>query len=151
MRCLIDSMIFDRIADDPAAAALVDRLTRARRLELLAATASMAQVAATPDRERRRRLQRVRVLVVPPAGGDPAGRRLMSALRGAPGVDREDAAIAAAAVAAGAPLATEDRALQGALAERAPQVTVWDWSRGLAPRIAALAEANPAPPPPRGR
>jgi predicted nucleic acid-binding protein len=146
LRCLIDSMIFDAIAERDETLALVDRLTSARRLELLAAPAGIAQVAATPDPARRRRLQRVRVLVVPPAPAPDDGRGPASRLRGARGVDRDDAAIAAAAAHHGVPLVTEDRALREAVAARLPQVAVWDWRAGLAPRLDALAREHSVPP-----
>jgi len=146
LRCLIDSMIFDAVADEPGLLGLVDRLTSAGRLELLAAPTSIAQVAATPDPERRRRLQRVRVLVVPPAGdGHPGAPETLAALRAARGVGSGDALIGAAAAAHGVPLVTEDRALAAAAAAAAPPVTVWAWAPDLQPRIAALGAALPAP------
>jgi predicted nucleic acid-binding protein len=146
VRCLIDSMIFDAVADEPGLLELVDRLTRARRLELCAAPTSIAQVAATPDPERRRRLQRVRVLVVPPADdADPVARATLAALRAAPGVGWDDALIGAAAAAHGVPLVTEDRALARAAAAGDPPVAVWDWAADLRPRLLALGEAAPVP------
>jgi len=146
VRCLIDSMIFDAVADESGLLELVDRLTSARRLQLLAAPTSIAQVAATPDPERRRRLQRVRVLVVPPADpGDPVARATLAALRAARGVGWDDALIGAAAAAHAVPLVTQDRALAAAAAAADPPVTVWDWPGELRPRILALGEALPAP------
>jgi len=155
VRCLIDSMIFDPMADEPGLLELVDRLTSARRLELLAAPTSIAQVAATPDPERRRRLQRVRVLVVPPAdlagARAPAARKTLAALRAARGVGWDDALIGAAAAVHGVPLVTEDRALARAAAAADPPVAVWDWASGLRPRVLALGAELPAAPVRRGR
>jgi hypothetical protein len=143
VRCLIDTMVFDEIAGEPEMAARVGRLTDAGRLELLADTASIAQIAATPDPARRRRLQRVRVLVVPPAGGDPETRALIASLRANAGVDDADAHIAAAAAVALVPLVTEDRALRAALVAHLPKMPVWDWASGLRPRIVALTADMP--------
>lgn len=131
-------MIFDAVAGDPDLLRLVDRLTSARRLELLAAPTSIAQVAATPDPAWRRQLQRVRVLVVPPAADQPGAREALAALRTAPGVGWDDAEIGAAAAVHGVPLVTEDRALAGAAAALRPAVRVWRWEDGLRPRLATL-------------
>ncbi|MEA2228851.1 MAG: hypothetical protein QOF04_2481 [Solirubrobacteraceae bacterium] len=146
LRCVIDSMVFDAIAADPPLLADVDRLTSARRLELLAAAETMIEIGATPDRARRRQLQRVRVLVVPPADADdPATRRTLARLRDGPGVSDEDASIAVAAAVRGVPLVTEDRDLRRAVATELPDVALWTWSTDLRPRIVALGEAHPAP------
>ncbi|CAA9478037.1 MAG: hypothetical protein AVDCRST_MAG30-610, partial [uncultured Solirubrobacteraceae bacterium] len=83
LRCLIDAMVFDAVVEEPELLRTVDRLTNARRLELLAAAETMLEIGATPDRARRRQLQRVRVLVVPPAD---AASRVLDDLRRAPGV-----------------------------------------------------------------
>ena len=135
LRCLIDSMVFDAIAAEPDALVLVDRLTTRRRLELLAAAETMRELAAVPDPARRRRLQRVRVLVVAPAGPSP----VLDALRAAPGVSEEDAAIAAAAAEQGVPLVTEDRDLRLAAASTVPDLPLWRWHSDLLPRLVALA------------
>jgi predicted nucleic acid-binding protein len=139
LRCLIDSMIFDAIALEPGMLARVDRLTAARRLALLAAVTSIEQLAATPDPAHRRRLQRVRVLVVPPADDDPRARPLLDDLR-ALRVDRDDALIAAAAVLQEAPLVTEDRGLREARVAACLRVALWDWANDLRPRILALED-----------
>lgn len=147
LRCLIDSMIFDAIAGEPQVAALVDRLTNARRVELLASPVSLEQVAATPDEHHRRRLQRVRVLVVPPVepGERPAGPVLGALLR-SPGVDEGDAQVAASALAQGVPLVTEDRSLRQAAAALVPELPRWTWAADLRPRLVALADAPTHPP-----
>jgi predicted nucleic acid-binding protein len=144
LRCLIDSMIFDAIAAESGLLTLVDRLTSAGRLELLAAPVSIAQVAATPDEYHRRRLQDVRVLVVPPVEpDDPDTGVLLSALLSNPGVDEGDAEIAAAAAAQSVPLVTEDRSLRLAVAEHLPRLQLWSWSQDLRPAIEALGRGEP--------
>jgi predicted nucleic acid-binding protein len=139
LRCLIDAMIFDAIAAEPAMLRGVDALTSARRLELLAAAETMREIGATPDRAHRRRLQRVRVLVVPPADrGRAATRELLAHLRRHPGVSDEDARIAVAAGDHGVPLVTEDAALRAAVEALLPQVQRWRWEADLRPRLVAL-------------
>jgi predicted nucleic acid-binding protein len=135
LRCVIDSMVFDSIADEPELLALVDRMTSAGSLELLAAAVSIDQVSATPNLARRKRLRRVRVLVVPPAGERDQVRR---ALFATPGVDEADALIAAAAAAHDVPLVTEDRDLRLAVANTLPRIPLWTWARDLRPRILEL-------------
>lgn len=144
LRCLIDSMIFDAIAAEPQVAAMVGRLTEARRVELLASPVSLRQVAATPDEDHRRRLQRVRVLVVPPVEPQerPAGPVLEALLR-SPGVDEGDAQVAASALAQRVPLVTEDRGLRQAVAAVVPELPRWTWVADLRPRLLALAEEAP--------
>ncbi len=139
LRCLIDAMIFDAIAAEPAMLRGVDALTSARRLELLAAAETMREIGATPDRAHRRRLQRVRVLVVPPADRSRAAtRELLAGLLRRPGVSDEDARIAVAAAAHGVPLVTEDGALRAAVEALLPQVERWTWEADLRPRLLAL-------------
>jgi predicted nucleic acid-binding protein len=137
LRALIDSMVFDAIAAEPELLHRVDCLTRRRALELLAAAETMLEVAATPDRAHRRRLQRVRVLVVPPADG-PVVRRLLAER----GVSDHDARIAAAAAANGVPLVTEDRDLRLAAAAHVPGLALWTWDADLRPRIEGLLAAS---------
>ena len=79
LRALIDSMVFDAIADERDGLRAVDRLTNTGRLQLLAAATSMAEIAAVADAERRRRLQKVRVLVLPPPSPSVVFRDLMRA------------------------------------------------------------------------
>jgi predicted nucleic acid-binding protein len=144
LRCLIDSMVFDAIAAEPQLLSEVDRLTSARRIELLAAAETMAEVAATPDPAHRRRLQRVRVLVVPPVDpADAATAGRLNRLRAAPGVSDEDARIALAAVSHAIPLVTEDRDLRLAARERLPHLMTWTWADDLRPRLLTLMEEHP--------
>lgn len=136
-------MVFDAIAEEPEVRALVDRLTNARRLELLAAMETMAEVGATPDRAHRRRLQRVRVLVLPPPEADDA---VLTRLRTSTGVSFDDARIAITAAAHDVPLVTEDRDLRLAAAEHLPDVPLWTWATDLRPRIVALGDEQPTRP-----
>jgi predicted nucleic acid-binding protein len=146
LRCLIDSMVFDAIVAEPQLLADLDRLTSARHLQLLAAAETMAEVGATPDRARRRLLQRVRVLVVPPADPeDPTADAVLRRLRRSTGVSDDDARIALAAAVHGVPLVTEDRDLRLAVADQLPHVATWSWETGLRPRIVALGEEHPGP------
>lgn len=138
MRCVIDSMVFDAIAADRDLLVLIDRLTRRRALELLATPETMAELDAVPDEEHRRRLQKVRVLVIPPADA-PAPAVL--AWRG---VGDEDARIAAAAAREGVPLVTEDRDLRDAVAAHLPALETWTFARDLLPRIRRLASSPAA-------
>lgn len=143
LRCVIDAMVFDAISDDLALLAEVERLTSARRLELLAAAATLAEVAATPSRPHRRRLQRVRVLALPPADPrDHVAAGLAVRLDASPGVSEEDAAAAVAAAARGVPLVTEDRALRAAAQALLPDVPVWGVDE-LRRRLAAISLEHP--------
>ncbi len=141
VRCLIDSMVFDAIVDAELLD-LVDRLTSARQVELLAALETMQELARTPQRDRRRLLQRVRVLVVaPPDPSDPAVRVLADRLRASPQISDEDASIAMTAALHGAPLVTEDRALRLAAAAHLPHLRLWTWAADLEPRLLGLPSA----------
>lgn len=138
VRCLIDSMVFDAIVAEPGMPAEVDRLTRARSLELLAAAETMEEIAAVADEEHRRRLQRVRVFVVPPVDVEAARwAGVFASLLRARGVSEEDARIALAAAAREVPLVTEDRDLREAVAALLPRVALWTWAADLRPRIVA--------------
>ncbi len=144
LRCLIDSMVFDAIAAEPELSREVDRLTSARRLELLAAAETMREVGRTPDRAHRRRLQRVRVLVVAPAvPGDAASPGELHGLLRSPGVSDADTRIALAAAVHGVPLVTEDRDLRAAIAAHLPRLRTWTWAGDLCPRIASLSAEHP--------
>lgn len=128
-------MVFDAIADGKLLGR-VDRLTRARAVELLAALETMQEVARTPDPERRRRLQRVRVLVVAPPDPDDRGSgTLLDRLRASPGVSDEDARIAVTALVHDAPLVTEDRELRVAAEAHVPALRLWTWAGELEPLL----------------
>jgi predicted nucleic acid-binding protein len=134
VRAVIDSMVFDAIVEERDGLRAVDRLTNAGRLQLLAAATTMAEIAAVADEEHRRRLQKVRVLVLPPPQPHVAFRGLMRA----PGVGESDARIALTAAEHGVPLVTEDRDLRVAAAAHLPELILWRWADDLRPRIAAL-------------
>ena len=134
LRCLIDSMVFDVLAESPGRLADVDRLTRSGELELLAAAETMRELDVIPDRIQRRRLQRVRVLVVAPVPGDA---RLRARLQSAGDVSDHDAGIALAAAAHHVPLVTDDRELRAAVAAHLPEIAVWDAAE-LVARLEAL-------------
>lgn len=134
MRAVIDSMVFDAIVDERDGLRAVDRLTNLGRLQLLAAATTMTEIAAVADEEHRRRLQKVRVLVLPPPQPHIAFRDLMRA----PGVGESDARIALTALEHDAPLVTEDRDLRAAAAEHLPDLVLWRWVDDLRPRIVAL-------------
>jgi hypothetical protein len=136
-------MVFDAIVAEEGLAADLDRLTGARRLELLAAAETMWEIGRTRDRRHRRRLQQVRVLVVPPAATrQPETRRLLTALETSAGVSGTDARIGVAAAYHRVPLATEDRALRAAMAEHLGDVPVWRWEDELRPRLLALSAGS---------
>ncbi len=139
-------MIFDVIADDDELLADVDHLTAARGLEFLAAAETMWEIGRIRNRRRRRRLQQVRVHVVPPAPVRwPETRRLLTALMGSPGVSDTDARIAVAAALHRVPLVTEDRDLRAAMAEHLADIPAWTWEGDLLPRLAALGAQPEGP------
>src|SRR4051812_19976360 len=127
-------MVFDEIAADLDCLRAVDRLTNGGRLQLLAAAWTMEEIAAVADAEHPRRLQKVRVLVLPPPRPHIALRGLMSSV----GVGEPDARIALTAAEYAVPLVTEDRDLRAAVAEHLPELVVWRWAEDLRPRIAEL-------------
>ena len=140
LRCVIDAMIFDAIAAEDELLADVDLLTAARGLELLAAAETMWEIGRIRDRRHRRRLQQVRVQVVPPAAMRwPETRRLLAVLMGSPGVSDFDARIAVAAALHRVPLVTEDRDLRAAMAEHLADIPTWTWEDDLRPRLTELA------------
>jgi predicted nucleic acid-binding protein len=133
VRAVIDSMIFDAIVSERDGLRAVDRLTNLGRLQLMAAAATMDEIAAVADEEHRRRLRKVRVLVLPPQP-HIAFRDLMRS----PGVSESDARIALTALEHGVPLVTEDGDLRAAAAEHLPGLVLWRWADDLRPQIAGL-------------
>ncbi len=139
-------MIFDAIAAEDELLAETDRLTATRGLELLAAAETMWEIGRIRDRRRRRRLQQVRVRVIPPATVRwPETRRLVAALMSSPGVSDFDARIGVSAAFHRVPLVTEDRDLRAGMAEHLADVAVWSWEEDLRPRLAALADLPQGP------
>ena len=122
LRAMIDTMVFDRLVDDPEAFAAVSRAIREHRLALFTTPVQEAQLTAIPDRRRRKQLQSLPREVVP-APGDRAvytvGPRHLA-----------DAMIADAAAATCDVLVTEDRRFtERAIAQG---LEVWDVGRLLA-------------------
>jgi predicted nucleic acid-binding protein len=118
MRAMIDTMVFDRLVDDPEAFAAVAQAVREHRLALFTTPIQEAQVAAVADPRRRKQLRTVPREVVPTRGDAVAdGRRHVA-----------DAMIAETARARCDVLVTEDRRLT----ERAQGVEVWNVDRLLA-------------------
>ena len=119
---MIDTMVFDRLVDDPEALAAVSRALRERRLALYTTPVQEAQVAAIPDRRRRKQLQSLPREVVPVVGARAvytAGPRHLA-----------DAMIADAAGERCDVLVTEDRRFtERALAQG---LEVWNVDRLLA-------------------
>lgn len=121
----IDSNIFDEIADEPGAFALVKRLVRHGVIELLVTHVQMDQIEDTPDEGKRKRLLRLVpwVRVVPTHGAlydvskydiarytDPAVERDIDEIQRAN--KAKDALIGVTAKWDGATLVTEDRRLR---------------------------------------
>jgi predicted nucleic acid-binding protein len=117
----LDTMIFDKIADEPGAAALVGGLVEHRAIELLVTHVQMDQIAAIPDEGRRKQLlSRVPCRVVPTHGAiwdvskwDMARYTSEPVERDIAGIqgrnNAEDALIGVTAKWDGATLVTEDR------------------------------------------
>jgi hypothetical protein len=120
LRAMIDTMVFDRLVDDPEAFETVKRALRERRLALLTTPVQEAQIAAVRDPRRRKQLRTVPREVVPTRGDvAAAGRRHLA-----------DAMIADAALARSDLLVTEDRRLtERSLAQG---LEVWNVDRLLA-------------------
>jgi predicted nucleic acid-binding protein len=120
LRAMIDTMIFDRLVDDPEAFAAVGQAVRERRLALFTTPVQEAQVAAVADPRRRKQLRTVPREVLPARNDAVAdGRRHIA-----------DAIIADTALARCDLLVTEDRRLtEHSLAQG---LEVWNVERLLA-------------------
>ena len=115
---MIDTMVFDRLVDDPDAFETVERALRERRLALFTTPVQEAQLAAVADPRRRKLLRSVPREAVPAAGYDVTSSRHAA-----------DAAIADAAAARCDVLVTEDRRFtERALAQG---LDVWNVDRLL--------------------
>jgi predicted nucleic acid-binding protein len=117
---MIDTMVFDRLVDDPEAFEAVKRALRERRLALFTTPVQEAQIAAVSDPRRRKQLRTVPREVVPTRDGLATDARRHVA----------DAMIADAALARCDLLVTEDRRLTER--SRAQGLEVWDVARLLA-------------------
>jgi predicted nucleic acid-binding protein len=117
---MIDTMVFDRLVDDPEAFAAMSQAVRERRLALFTTPVQEAQVAAVADPRRRKQLRAVPREVVPPAPNVEAdGRRHIA-----------DAIIAETAIERCDLLVTEDARLTRRSLERG--LEVWNVDRLLA-------------------
>jgi uncharacterized protein YaiI (UPF0178 family) len=115
---MIDTMVFDRLVDDPDAFEAVNQAIREHRLALFTTPVQEAQVAAVADPRRRKQLRSLSREVVPAAGYDAASSRHAA-----------DAAIADATAARCDVLITEDRRFtERALAQG---LDVWNVNRLL--------------------
>jgi predicted nucleic acid-binding protein len=134
-RYLIDSNIYDKLADDPEALALVEDLARRGVIVLLSTHIQEDEVARTPSSKRLAKLISVPVKKVPTYGIVLDVSRLdearfseeepFNALRGSNPDHAEDALIAATAEYEDATLVTEDRRLVGRA--RSQQIRVIRW------------------------
>jgi predicted nucleic acid-binding protein len=117
---MIDTMVFDRLVDDPDAFATISQAVRERRLALFTTPVQEAQVAAIADPRRRKQLRTVPREVLPTRDDAVAdGRRHIA-----------DAMIADTALARCDLLVTEDRRLtERSLAQG---LEVWNVERLLA-------------------
>jgi predicted nucleic acid-binding protein len=121
LRAMIDTMVFDRLVDDPEAFEAVKHALRERRLALFTTPVQEAQLAAVSDPRRRKQLRTVPREVLPPADGmiDVDRPRHLA-----------DAMIATTALARCDLLVTEDRRLtERALAQG---LEVWTVDRLIA-------------------
>jgi predicted nucleic acid-binding protein len=116
---MIDTMVFDRLVDDPEAFAAISQAVRERRLALFTTRVQEAQIAAVSDPRRRKQLRTVPREVVPTRENLSADARRHVA----------DAMIADAAMARCDLLVTEDRRLtERSLAQG---LEVWNVARLL--------------------
>jgi hypothetical protein len=135
--CLVDSMIFDAIVDEPG---MLDRIRAANdagQLDLFATSVSERQIAAVPDPKRRALLQMVPVTYVGTAGFVLDYSRLdvdrlgpaepIEAIAGGKQRELGDGLIAATAAWDGVPLVTLDRRLQNRTRRELSHVKIWSW------------------------
>ena len=146
-RFMIDSMIFDKIIDEPTAAELVRRLATSGVLVLLATHVQIDEVARTSDEDRRNRLLAVPVESVPTYGVVLGISRLgqarlsesepLETLRGDNLDHTEDALIAATAQYEGVTLVTEDRTLTSRAGNQGIPVCNWQAFLGRLQKLAS--------------
>lgn len=144
-RYLIDSMIFDKLADDGAALEVATRLVDSGRVVFLSTHVQADEIARIPDPERVRRLLSMPAELVPTYGfvigysrigaARLSGPEPLESLRSGNLDHTEDAMIGATAQFERATLVTEDRRLQGRALKQG--ITVIGWSE-LRVRLLAL-------------
>lgn len=128
---MIDTMVFDAVADDPEIHEAVTTATRDGRIKLFTTQIQEDQLAAIPDLARRKRLRALSREVLPPisADGDP----VVDAVHAGQNKHMADAIIAGTALARCDVLVTED----ARLTERASGLGLEVWSiRRLLSQIA---------------
>ncbi len=119
---MIDTMVFDAVADDPELHAAVTAATRDRRIALFTTQIQEDQLAAIPDPARRKRLRALPREVLPPVDAD--GGTLVDAVHAGQNKHLADALIAGTALARCDLLVTDDKRLT----ERASGVGLEVWS-----------------------
>lgn len=124
MRAMIDTMVFDRIVDDPSAFEAVTGAVRHAHLALFTTQVQEAQVEAVRDVRRRKQLQTVPREVVPARVAAGASKHIADAMIAAAALERCDL------------LVTEDRLLTQRSTEQG--LEVWNVDR----LFAWVAEAN---------
>ncbi len=134
---MIDTMVFDAVADDPEFRAAVTAATRDRRIALFTTQIQEDQLAAVPDPGRRKRLRALPREVLPPVGAD--GGPVVDAVHAGQNKHMADALIAGTALARCDLLVTDDKRLT----ERASGLGLEVWSTQ---RLHRWIVATPAPP-----
>lgn len=139
-RYLIDSNIFDKLADDEATLKVATRLVESGHVVFLSTHVQADEIARTPDPDRLHRLLSVPVEEVPTYGFVVGYSRIgmarlsesepLESLRGGNLDHTEDAMIGATAQFEGATLVTEDRTLRSRAQKQGIAVIGWSELRG---------------------
>ncbi|MGK2936843.1 MAG: hypothetical protein ACSLFR_03420 [Solirubrobacteraceae bacterium] len=119
---MIDTMVFDAVADDPETREAITAATRDRRIALFTTQIQEDQLAAIPDPARRKRLRALPREVLPPVSAD--GGELVNAVHAGQNKHMADAIIAGTALARCDVLVTED----ARLTERAGALGLEVWN-----------------------
>lgn len=119
---MIDTMVFDAVADDPETREAITAATRDGRIKLFTTQIQEDQLAAIPDPARRKRLRALPREVLPPVSAD--GSELVDAVHAGQNKHMADAIIAGTALARCDVLVTED----ARLTERAGGLGLEVWS-----------------------
>lgn len=119
---MIDTMVFDAVADDPETREAITAATRDGRIKLFTTQIQEDQLAAIPDPARRKRLRALPREVLPPVS--PDGSELIDAVHAGQNKHMADAIIAGTALARCDVLVTED----ARLTERASGLGLQVWN-----------------------
>ena len=133
---MIDTMVFDAVADDPEIREAVTAATRDRRIALFTTQIQEDQLAAIPDPGRRKRLRALPREVLPHVA--PDGGTLVDAVHAGQNKHLADALIAGTALARCDLLVTDDRRLT----ERSSRLGLEVWSTQ---RLRSWIASTPAP------